>query len=117
MKKTTEVGDRLLEVLLDLEWPAEKIRAEAATIYQQIGGKANEAAFVSEIQRARSAPSVRDPFAFALAKIRKGVDPPCKALTPSPYPLVTVAPDGSLLFDGKPGACHTSAVPSAASNT
>jgi hypothetical protein len=64
-------GNELLEVLLSLGWPADKIKTESHVIWRDIKGRGNEPVLVREIKTAMANQRVRDPYAYALAKIKR----------------------------------------------
>jgi hypothetical protein len=64
------IGDRLIELLLELGWSSSKIRREAPAIHKQIGGASNEPLLVRQIELARAEPSIESPFAYAMSCIQ-----------------------------------------------
>jgi hypothetical protein len=64
------IGDHLIELLLELGWSSSKIRREAPAIHEQIGGASNEYLLVRQIELARTEPSIKNPFAYAMSRIQ-----------------------------------------------
>jgi hypothetical protein len=65
------LSDELIELLLAFGWSSEKIHREARTIHGQIGGRQRESVLIQQIRHARAEPSIKDPFAYALSKVRR----------------------------------------------
>jgi hypothetical protein len=64
-------GNSLLEVLLAIGWSAEKIKTETNVVWRDIGGRDNEAALVREIRSAMGDTRIRNPYAWAIKKLKR----------------------------------------------